>query len=215
MPLVELPAGEIHLSRPLVFPKGAHNIRVVGNPSGTTLVLDSDFPGSAAVVIDGSSNVTLSGFSIIGDRGDLKSDWYFPLKEAAFADYYTANGVAVRKSADVTIRGVRISRIRAFPIIVNATSKVLIDSVTIKDSGTLNRDGHNNTTGGILLEEGSSRISKSATQISCTRHRERHLDAFVCALATTIGWFHTRQHDRYGCARCYTDRSRDARSRGK
>jgi Right handed beta helix region len=156
MPLLELPAGEIHLNRPLVVPKGAHDVKVVGNPSGSTLVLEAGFQGSAAIVIDGASNVTLSGFSIVGDRSDLKSDWYLPLKEAAFADYYTANGIVVRNSANVTIRGVRISRIRAFPIIVNATSKALIDSVTIKDSGTLNREGHNNTTGGILIEEGSS-----------------------------------------------------------
>lgn len=155
-PLVVLPAGETHLSQPLGIPKGAHDVKLVGNSSGSTLVLDAGFQGSAAVVIDGASNVTLSGFSVIGDRGGLKSDWYLPLKEAAFADYYTANGIVVRNSANVTIRGVRFSRIRAFPIIVNATSKALVDSVTIKDSGTLNRDGHNNTTGGILIEEGSS-----------------------------------------------------------
>jgi hypothetical protein len=154
--VVELPAGETRLSRPLAVPKGAHDIKVVGSSSGSTLVLDAGFQGSAAIMIDGASNVTLSGFSIVGNRGELKSDWYLPLKEAAFADYYTANGIVVRNSTNVTIRGVRFSRIRAFPIIINATSKALIDSVTIKDSGTLNRDGHNNTTGGILIEEGSS-----------------------------------------------------------
>jgi len=78
------------------------------------------------------------------------------LQEAAFADYYAANGIVVRHSANVTIRGIRFSRIRAFPVIINGSSKTLIDSVTVKDSGTLNRDGHNNTTGGILLEEGST-----------------------------------------------------------
>ena len=139
-----------------MIPKGAHDIKLVGSSSGSTLVLDPGFQGSAAITIDSASNVTLSGFSIVGNRSDLKSDWYLPLKEAAFADYYTGNGIVVRNSANVTIRGVRISSIRAFPIIVNATSKTLIDSVTIKDSGTLNRDGHNNTTGGILIEEGSS-----------------------------------------------------------
>jgi len=154
--LVELPAGETHLARPLVVPKGAHDIKLVGSPSGSTLVLDPGFQGSAAIVIDSASNVTLSGFSILGDRTDLKSDWYLPLQEAAFADYYAANGIVVRHSANVTIRGIRFSRIRAFPVIINGSSKTLIDSVTVKDSGTLNRDGHNNTTGGILLEEGST-----------------------------------------------------------
>ena len=155
MPVVELPAGETRLDRPIVIPKGSHNIQLRGNAAGSTLVLKPGFQGTAAIDIESASNITLSGFSIIGDRGDLKSDWYLPLQEAAFADYYAANGIVARISTNVTIRGVRISRIRAFPVIVNAGSRTLIDSVTINDSGTLNRDGRNNTTGGILIEEGS------------------------------------------------------------
>ena len=43
---------------------------------------------------------------------------------------------------------------RTFPILVNASGKVLVDQVRIEDSGTLNKTGRNNTTGGILFEEG-------------------------------------------------------------
>ncbi len=154
--LVELPAGELHLDRPLSIPAGSKNIVIRGNAAGSTLVLDPGFKGTAAIVADRASNLTLSGFSIIGNRAEMKSEWYLPLQEAAFADYYTANGIVVRNSAAVTIRGISFSRIRAFPVIIDATSKSLIDSVTIEDSGTLNSAGYNNTTGGILLEEGSS-----------------------------------------------------------
>lgn len=164
--LVELPAGETRLSRPLAIPKGAHSIKLVGSPSGSTLVLEPGFQGTAAIAIDNASNITLSGFSILGDRTDLKSSWYLPLQEAAFADYYAANGIVVRNSRNVTIRGVRFSRIRAFPVLVNATSGALIDSVTIEDSGTLNPEGHNNTTGGILIEEGSSAFEVRNSNIS-------------------------------------------------
>jgi hypothetical protein len=156
LPVVELPAGQIHLDRPIVIPKGSKNLVLRGNAAGSTLVLDPEFKGTAAIQADGVSNVTFFGFAIVGDRTEMKSDWYLPLKEAAFADYYTANGIVVRNSTNVTIRGVRFSRIRAFPIVMNATAKSLIDSVTVEDSGTLNREGHNNTTGGILIEEGSS-----------------------------------------------------------
>jgi hypothetical protein len=155
-PAVELPAGETRLDRPIVIRKGAHHVVLRGNSSGSTLVLNAGFQGSAAIDVENATDVTLSGFAIVGDRVELKSDWYLPLREAAFADFYTAHGVLVRNSRNVTIRGVTFSRIRAFPIIVNATSGLLIDSVTISDSGTLNREGHNNTTGGILIEEGSS-----------------------------------------------------------
>lgn len=129
-------------------------------------MLDSNFQGSAAITVDRALNVTLSGFSIRGNRSDLKSDWYLPSKEASFADYYTANGIVVRNSTNVTIRGVRFSRIRAFPVIINATARAVVDSATIEDSGTLNRDGHNNTTGGILVEEGSSGFDVRNSNIS-------------------------------------------------
>ncbi len=151
---VELPAGRIHLDRPIEIPKGARNVELRGNAAGSTLVLDSGFNGTAAIVADAAVNLTLSGFEIVGDRSDLKSDWYLPLKEAAFADYYDGNGIVIRASTGVTIRRIGFSGIRAFPIIVNASSKTLIESVNIADSGTLNREGHNNTTGGILFEEG-------------------------------------------------------------
>jgi parallel beta helix pectate lyase-like protein len=162
--VVELPAGVIHLDRPIVIPKGTQNVILRGNNS--TLVLDPVFQGSAAVVADGVSNVTLSGFAIAGDRVEMKSEWYLPLKEAAFADYYTHNGIVVRNSTNVTIRGVHFSRIRAFPVIINATAKSLIQEVTIEDCGTLNGAGHNNTTGGILIEEGSSGFSVRDSKIS-------------------------------------------------
>ena len=165
-PLVELPAGEIRLDRPLILPKGVTNVELRGNSAGSILKLDPGFEGRAAIEVDTDSNVTLSGFAIHGDRTDMKSDWYLPLKEAAFADYYTANGIVVRNSSNVTIRGVDFSRIRAFPIIINATSGAMIESVSIWNSGTLNRDGRNNTTGGILIEEGSSGFEVRNSAIS-------------------------------------------------
>ncbi len=114
----------------------------------------------------GFPDITLSGFAIAGNRADMKSEWYFPLKEAAFADYYTDNGIVVRNSSNVTVQNVHFSRIRAFPVIINATAKSVVDSVTIDDSGTLNSAGHNNTTGGILIEEGSSGFSVRDSKIS-------------------------------------------------
>jgi hypothetical protein len=154
--VVELPAGETHLDRPLVLPKNTRNMTLRGNNAGSTLVLDSGFKGSAALLVDGASNVTMEGFTVRGNRVELKSDWYFPLNEAAFADFYSDNGIVVRNSNHVVIRKVQFRDLRAFSVLVNASSSVTIDAVRIQDCGTLNRAGRNNTTGGILLEEGVS-----------------------------------------------------------
>ncbi len=150
----ELPPGETHLDRPLEVPAGAHRLTIRGNPHGSTLVLDAAFKGSAAIMATGATDLTFTNFTIRGNRADLKSDWYLPEHYEPFADYYTANGIVIRHSDRITIRNVNFTDIRAFPVLVNASSHVTIDSVDIKDCGTLNRAGRNNTTGGILLEEG-------------------------------------------------------------
>jgi hypothetical protein len=151
---IELPAGETHLDRPLEIPKGSKRIALRGNRAGSTLVLTAGFKGSAAILVNDASEVMLEGFTIRGNRTELKSDWYLPLKEAAFADFYSGNGIVIRSSNRVAIRNVQFRAIRAFPILVNASSIITIDAVRIEDCGTLNRAGRNNTTGGILLEEG-------------------------------------------------------------
>jgi hypothetical protein len=164
--VIDLPAGETHLKRPLEVPKGAAHLTIRGNPRGSTLVMGSDFRGSAAIVLDGVSDAELSGFEIRGNRTELKSDWYLPLKEAAFADYYSDNGIVVRRSHRVRVRNVGFQKIRAFPLIFNASEGITIDTVKIEDCGTLNRAGRNNTTGGILLEEGVSRFEVVRSTIS-------------------------------------------------
>jgi hypothetical protein len=156
--VVELPAGETHLRWPLTIPKGSKHVTLRGNPKGSVLVLDAAFTGRAAIIADGVSDLTLEGFEIQGNRTDLKSDRYLPLKEAAFADFYPDNGIVVRRSDQVVVHDVHFSRIRTFPLIVNASSNVTVDALKIEDCGTLNRAGRNNTSGGILLEEGVSRF---------------------------------------------------------
>ena len=151
---MQLPPGETHLDRPLEIPPHAKNLTLHGHPTGSTLVMDPGFQGSAAIIVKGAFNVTISGFAIRGNRTELKSDWYLPEHYEQFADFYSANGLVVRGSDRVVVRGVTLTSIRAFPILINASSRVLIESVDIRDCGTLNRAGRNNTTGGILLEEG-------------------------------------------------------------
>ena len=104
--VIELPPGDTYLKRPMEIPKGAAHLTIRGNPRGSTLVMGSDFQGSAAIILDGVSDADVSGFEVRGNRAELKSDWYLPLKEAAFADYYSGNGIVVRGSKRVRIRKV-------------------------------------------------------------------------------------------------------------
>jgi hypothetical protein len=164
--VIVLPAGETHLTRPLEFPKNSRRVTLRGNRAGSTLVMDAGFTGSAAVLVSGAQDVRLEGFTVRGNRTELKSDWYLPLHEAAFADFYSDNGIVVRKSSRVVIRNVQIRAIRAFPVLIHASSSVTVEAVKIEDCGTLNRAGRNNTTGGILLEEGVSGFEVRGSTIS-------------------------------------------------
>ena len=50
-------------------------------------------------------------------------------------------------------------RITDFAVLVSHSKNVVIDHVSVKDSGSLNAKGRNNTTGGILLEEGTEQFT--------------------------------------------------------
>ncbi|MDP9170316.1 MAG: right-handed parallel beta-helix repeat-containing protein [Acidobacteriota bacterium] len=149
---IHLAPGETHIDRPF------ENVSIIGDERGSVIVMDAGFQGSGAIKADGVDGLKLLNFGIRGNRITMKSPWYLPLKEAAFADYYPDNGIVIRNSRHITVQGIRFSRIKTFPLIVNASSDVAIDSVHIEDCGTLNSAGRNNTSGGILLEEGVSRF---------------------------------------------------------
>lgn len=164
--VVELPAGEIHLSRPLTIPKGTKDLAIQGNAKGSTIVLDPGFAGRAAIEGEAVSNIFFRNFSVTGDRSEMKSAWALPRDGVAFADFYTANGIVIRRGSNIGVHAVSFSKIRAFPLLLNAVHGATVDAVTIADCGTLNPDSHNNTTGGILLEEGVKDFEITGSKIS-------------------------------------------------
>ncbi|HTC34025.1 MAG TPA: right-handed parallel beta-helix repeat-containing protein [Bryobacteraceae bacterium] len=153
---IQLPAGTIDLHAPLELAPGAHDIDVQGDQSGSILRLAADFQGAAAILGNGVSNVSVSGLKIIGNRAALSTAKYLPPSDVTFANYYDANGVIFRDSQKIVIRDISFQEIGGFPVLVSHCSGVAIDHVTIQDSGTLNAQGHSNTTGGILLEQGTT-----------------------------------------------------------
>ncbi len=76
--------------------------------------------------------------------------------ENAFRDYYADNGLLLDRTQSVEIADVRFQNVVNFAILISRASHVRIDGVVVEDSGSLNGIGRNNTTGGVVLEEGSS-----------------------------------------------------------
>lgn len=188
--LVQLPAGETHLKRPLELPNGGVNVTLQGNPRGSTLVIDSDFEGTAAIVAQGASGLTLTDFAIRGNRQDVKSLWQLPPDEKPFTEYFTENGVVIRKSSHVTLHGIRFDHIKSFAVIVNASSDIMIDAVRVEDSGTLKPNGRNNTSGGILFEEGVSHFEVRNCEISRVTGNAIWTHSYASAPRSSDGWIH-------------------------
>jgi hypothetical protein len=163
---VDLPPGEIVIDRPMEIPASVRGLVIRGNPKGSTIVMAPGFQGAAAIVLAGARDVSLTGFEIRGNRTEMKSEWGLPPDGMPFADYYRNNGILVRGGRSISISKIRFSQIRAFPVLVNGAAAVNIESVVIEDSGTLKPSGRNNTTGGILLEEGVTDFTVERCTIS-------------------------------------------------
>jgi hypothetical protein len=154
-----LPPGVTELHTPLQFARGAHDILLQGDPSGSVLRLARDFQGRAAIVGVSVANIRLEKFHIAGARAGLMSNLYLPPSNVPFADYYGSNGIVFTASQSISIVGVSLQNIATFPVLISGCRWVTLEGIQIKDSGTLNAQGRSNTTGGILLEEGTTDFS--------------------------------------------------------
>jgi len=153
---VQLPAGVVEVSSELVIPRGAYDLRIEGSPSGTVLRASGRFRGRAVLRLESSSGVTLAGFAIDGNRTALQKPAGLPPANLPFYRFTEMNGILAEEAYGLRISGVQLRNIAGFAVLVAASDDVRIEDVQVSDSGSLNARGRNNTTGGILLEEGTT-----------------------------------------------------------
>lgn len=152
---VRLPDGVVEISSELRIPDGAHDLEIAGG-HGTVLHAGSHFQGRAIFTCFRCARISLHDFSIDGNREALERPLDMVPPENAFRVYYNDNGLLFDRVQGLAIRNVRFRRIVNFAILVSRSAGVRVDAVTVEDSGSRNRRGRNNTTGGILIEEGTS-----------------------------------------------------------
>ena len=157
--LVQLPPGVLELHSEMVIAGGT---RLIGAPSGSVLRAARDFRGRALLVVAGN-DVALRGFALDGNRAALEIRAGLPAYDTPFARFTSNNGVFAEGVAGLAIEGVDFREIAGFAILVSRSRRVTIDRVRVSDSGSRNAAGRNNTTGGILLEEGVTdfRVTRS------------------------------------------------------
>jgi hypothetical protein len=151
--VIQLPSGVIEISSELHLAPGAHDLEIVG--SGTRLKATDEFQGRAIIVGEGVRNITLRNFDLDGDRVVLARPLEMVPPENAFRVYYRDNGILLDRAEGVTIREMRFADVANFPILIGRASRIRIERVTVEDCGSRDPRGRNNTTGGIVLEEGA------------------------------------------------------------
>jgi hypothetical protein len=151
---VVLPAGVVTVAAEIVVPEGARDLVIVGNPRGTVLRMAPGFAGRAAVVCSRASNVRFVGFGIEGNRSGAVAG--LPPSNVRFADFYRRNGILADGVTGLAVERVTFRGIWGFAVLASASRGVRISGISVQDSGGRNAKGRNNTTGGVLLEEGCS-----------------------------------------------------------
>jgi len=157
----QLPAGVMELHSEIAVEA---NTELRGAPSGSVLHLAPDFTGRAAVVVRGDG-VTLRDFSVDGNRAALETRTSLPPSNTPFADFTRANGVFADRVYGLTIEHLRFRNMAGFAVLASRAHSVDIRRVTVADSGSRNPLGRNNSTGGILLEEGTTDFSVASCEL--------------------------------------------------
>ena len=167
--MVELPAGALEITEELLIPAGSRDLEVRGAPCGTVLRASASFRGRAVIRCERSERVTLRGFTIDGNRAALEQPFSLPPSNITFARFYRNNGILAENALGFAVRDVRLREVANYAVLVSRSIRVLIERVTVEDSGSRNAAGKNNASGGILLEDGATVFTVRDCQLTNVR----------------------------------------------
>jgi len=177
--VIRLPPGFVEISSELRLAPGAHDLEIVG--AGTMLKATDEFKGRAVLVAEGGQRIRMHDFSIDGNRVVLEKPLAMAPPENAFRIYYPNNGLLVDRVQSIEVSDVHFGNIINFPIVISRSADIRIRRVVVEESGSRNARGRNNTTGGIVIEEGSSNFEVS----ECTFRRIRGNGLWTHSLYTS------------------------------
>jgi hypothetical protein len=145
--------GTLTIHSEIVLPPNSHDLDI--DARQLTIILSPDFRGRAAVVIPGGKNIHIFGLTIDGNREHIQHPAQGLPPNTAFAGFTRDNGILAWNVDGIRIDSVKMRNIAGHAILVNNSNNVHILAVKVSDSGSRNANKRNNTTGGILLEEGT------------------------------------------------------------
>ncbi len=156
--VVHLPAGITEVSSEMKLPDGAHDVTIAGD-GHSILHAAPNFHGRAIFSCKGCQRIHFTNFAVDGNRQGLERPMPLAPTDKSFASVFPNNGILIEDSDGLSVEHVDFTNITNFAVIISHSKNVFIDHVSVKDSGSRNAKGRNNTTGGILLEEGTGQFT--------------------------------------------------------
>ena len=149
---IALPAGVIEISREITLPADAHDLNITG--TNTTIKASATFRGRALLVLPAGKNIAIRDLSLDGNRAAFLEPIGPPPPAAMLSRVVANNGIIAEGVAGLEIAGLKATQVAGFPLLINGGHNIHIRDAVITDSGTLDPAGHNNGSGGVVLEEG-------------------------------------------------------------
>ena len=153
---IVLKAGITELDSPMVLAAEADGVQLIGALGGSTLRASAKFSGEALIVARGIANLSVQRIKFDGNRQTLDRSFPIAPYDQTFAAFYPLNGILIDQCDGVILRDLDLKNVVNFPILVSRSSHIRIQTIRIEYSGSRDAKGKNNTTGGILLEEGTA-----------------------------------------------------------
>lgn len=150
---IALPAGTHTLKRALVV--DGKDILLTGSAPGTTLRASRSFEGEALIVVRGGTDIRIRDLTFDGNRMALEKPMEIAPSNETFAKFYPNNGILATGVDGLELGNVRLRSIANFAILVSQSKRVRINRANVLNSGSRDKNGRNNTSGGILIEEGT------------------------------------------------------------
>jgi len=184
--VIQLPAGTIEAMPEMAVAGGTE---VYGSPHGTVLV--------GSIRIEGD-DVSLHDFTLDGNRDAFEVPQELPPWNQTFAGFTRGNGIVINGHHEVTIRNLRLRNVAGFAILASRARGITVDRVRIEDSGWHNSAGRNNTTGGILLEEGTADFRVTRCEFRNIRGNGIWTHSLYTSPRNARGWIEGNRFDTIG-----------------
>ena len=137
--------------------EGAHDLEIRG--SGTRIRAAAGFEGRAMIRIAKSNRVRIHKIDMDGNRGALEMHTGLPPSDKTFASFYRRNAIAAEDCDGFSVADVKFMQVASFAVLGTRLKNVTIERIEVYDSGSRNAKGRNNSTGGVLLEEGTAKFT--------------------------------------------------------